>query len=627
MHSGDYSTDFSIFDAGWDVEQAKETMTAVRTQYLVVSSGGVFHVLTREEALPLVLEPAGPTLGEIFGLPHRQPAPTYPPDEAYQHEFGVVIGRNGGPVGVVMRPPQAAAIDEPRRGEGAPPPTAANGGGLGPTRSAGGGDEADPQWVVETTFPSQVEVDTVASLVIELRGGTVEAGPTSMPLAAAEGETIDVVVQAQERLVVEGSADRSITVEPDALPVQVKVRAIEAGPGRIRVLVFKDGVSVGMIKLRPAIVPQGAQDAQESVTSSAEMRAVATGTPPDVTLLIGEEETGAGKAYSIRTITTNPTLGLVSKGWKTEIRTDPRSFVSEMFTDIEGMSLATAEDREIAAHKVSAKGSMLFQQLFPEDLRNDLWQIRDRITRIHIESEEPWIPWEMVRLGGDVDGRFVEGKYLCEYDATRWTTEDDKTPDLSFAKIGVIMPTDSGLSKAAEERAMLHELAGNGWEVEDIPARFIDVTTALASGEYTVLHFSGHGSFRDQDQPDRSRMELEDGQTFSPENLAGATSNLGEASPLVFLNACQIGRAGDALTDLGGWANRFIDAGAAAFVGGLWNVHDVPAFDFASAFYAGLAGGDDLATATRSARDTIRNHGDATWLAYATYGSPNARIA
>jgi len=50
---------------------------------------------------------------------------------------------------------------------------------------------------------------------------------------------------------------------------------------------------------------------------------------------------------------------------------------------------------------------------------------------------------------------------------------------------------------------------------------------------------------------------------------------------VVFINACQVGRSGMAMTGIGGWANRFVQAGAGAFIGAYWSVIDEPAFDFA----------------------------------------------
>ncbi len=51
--------------------------------------------------------------------------------------------------------------------------------------------------------------------------------------------------------------------------------------------------------------------------------------------------------------------------------------------------------------------------------------------------------------------------------------------------------------------------------------------------------------------PNRSAMLLENCEELTPEDLGGVVSNLGMARPLVFLNACQIGRSALSLTDIG----------------------------------------------------------------------------
>ena len=61
-------------------------------------------------------------------------------------------------------------------------------------------------------------------------------------------------------------------------------------------------------------------------------------------------------------------------------------------------------------------------------------------------------------------------------------------------------------------------------------------------------------------------MILQGGDRLKPENLSGRTANLGRPHPLVFLTACQIGQSGIAFTGMGGWAIRFLKAGAAGFL-------------------------------------------------------------
>jgi len=149
---------------------------------------------------------------------------------------------------------------------------------------------------------------------------------------------------------------------------------------------------------------------------------------------------------------------------------------------------------------------------------------------------------------------------------------------------------------------------------EDIPARLPEVMEALAGGRYDGWHFTGHGLFRNAQDPNRSGIVLEGGQELRPADLSGRVKNLGRAQPLVFLNACQAGRGGLSLTDIGGWAAQTLKAGAGGFIAAYWSIGDGSACQFAKAVYARLTGGVALARAVREARAEIRD-GDPTYLA------------
>jgi CHAT domain-containing protein len=95
---------------------------------------------------------------------------------------------------------------------------------------------------------------------------------------------------------------------------------------------------------------------------------------------------------------------------------------------------------------------------------------------------------------------------------------------------------------------------------------------------------------------------------------------------MVVLNACQAGRQNWKLTGIGGFAQAFLRRGAGAFVGTLWSVGDAPARNFTEAMYRALKAGDPMAAAVRAGRAAARAAGDATWLAYAVYGHPAARL-
>jgi CHAT domain-containing protein len=90
-----------------------------------------------------------------------------------------------------------------------------------------------------------------------------------------------------------------------------------------------------------------------------------------------------------------------------------------------------------------------------------------------------------------------------------------------------------------------------------------------------------------------------------------------------------MGRQGYSLSQIGGFANAFVQAGAGVFVGGLWAVVDEAATVFLRTFYERLKGGDTLAEATIAARHRADEEDpwkSGTHLAYAVYGHPQARL-
>ena len=305
---------------------------------------------------------------------------------------------------------------------------------------------------------------------------------------------------------------------------------------------------------------------------------------------------------------------------------DPGKYFEKLYADIDEYPLDSERDRAVAVQQLTAMGSQLFDTVVPAQARQKLWELRNTISTVIVQSEEPWIPWELCKLVGEEHGSIVEGPFLCEaFDLTRWIPGTGLKPALTLDNIALVVPDDSGLPYAADERGFIKSLASSSRRVTSVPAEFLALHSALAAGTYDAWHFSGHGGCRDPD-PNRSAMYLAENKTFSPNNIAGVVKNLGKARPLVFLNACQIGQSGMSLTDIGGWAKQFLLAGAGAFVGAYWSVYDKPAFHFAQELYNRLLAGKPIAQAAREARLAIRRNGDPTWLAYTIFADPLATV-
>ncbi len=475
------------------------------------------------------------------------------------------------------------------------------------------------------TGPAEIALDEVTSLLVSLTAvGESPAG--SLPISIATGGTLDVLVRPVQGFSVEGTDMATITVAGpgSTLPVLFKLRATTLGAGALQIYAFREGQPLGYMTYTAEITESVDKKTDTSPTMPLPRREPEA---PDLSLFILERPVGNETEITLRLSAVDPDLGLNLKPFgPVRLRTSPPGYFQEFFRDVERLPLKTEEDARKAERRMARKGAQLFQTLFPEDLQTLFWSLRDRIQEIQIQSEEPWIPWELCKLVGREDGRIVEGPFLCEaFAMTRWMPGIGQQPILSAKRIGLIAPRDSGLAYAQHEFDYITGLAGAERQVDDIPATYLDVTDALTEGVYDVLHFTGHGVFRAPD-PNHSGMELQDGDQLVPEDISGLVQNLGNARPLVFLNACQLGRSDLSLTDVGGWAPQFLRAGAAAFIGAYWSVYDDSALAFARTIYDELLRGATIAQAVQTARLAARAGGDPSWLAYTVFAHPAARI-
>jgi len=474
-------------------------------------------------------------------------------------------------------------------------------------------------------LPERIATGEKVSLLVYISSDFTHG---ALPITLTEGKVVDVLVQTKRGFVLEGRTEGRLTIrgEKETLPLQFKLKAVAKGSGLIRVFAFHKGQPLGVVSLSPNVVEADAGVNVAPVRNDQPL--LATARVPDLSLFIVEETVNGIPAISLWLTAADAKLGLnLKKYGPVSLRVDSFHYFQEFFKDIENLPLGSSEQRSIAAARMAAKGSTLFEALMPESLRADIWKLRGNIKSVEVQSEEPWVPWELCKMSGEEDGRVVEGPFFAEaFNITRWLPGVPRKQTLSLRNVGVVVPQDSGLRYTRAEHDYMLSLSATGATVNPIPATFLDVRSALASGVYDGLHFSGHGVFRDAD-PNRSALILEKGGDLTPEDLSGVVRNLGHSQPIVFLNACQIGRGGMSLTDVGGWASQFLRAGAGAFIGTYWSVYDRPAYDFAQAFYDRLLQGKPIGEAAREARSAIRPAGDPTWLAYTVFADPLATLS
>lgn len=352
---------------------------------------------------------------------------------------------------------------------------------------------------------------------------------------------------------------------------------------------------------------------------------------PDARLFIRHNsEFGLGK-LTFQLLLRDPALGPLSEEFgPTPLQLDTSSFLAELECALGHVRVLANQGRvEEAQRRLSSIGTTFFRQL-PSELQKRFWSILGRAKTLQIISDEPKLPWELMKLQERNAREWNGGPFLCEaFAVTRWLHKMTGSVELPVRNIALVVPGNSRLSELALEREGILSLAGSGRRVLEItPPSHDAVTKALRSGEHDAWHFCGHGTAIAID-PNRMTFDLlKSEQPLRPEDVNEYGESLSRCHPLVFLNACETGKSGFSLISLGGWAHAFLDAGAGAFLGTLWPVSDSAAKILAQDFYRRFLGGEHIAEALRQSRLYVRETlpGDPSWLAYVAFAHPFASV-
>jgi CHAT domain len=290
--------------------------------------------------------------------------------------------------------------------------------------------------------------------------------------------------------------------------------------------------------------------------------------------------------------------------------------------------------------ELSRLGQGLYLQLFTEGMRRAYLEYRAEVRTVRITSDEPWIPWELVRPfeAKGFDGQPVNDDFLCaRFQLTRWLAASN--PPVQRVLVRRLACIEAGtvsglppLTHARDELEILRRLAASHPDVVDasLPgASYGEVRELLEAGGLQLLHVVGHGDF-EAERVEEAKIALCDGRAWRANQLVGPlAASLASGRPFVVFNACRVGQQGWALTGLGGWAEAWIrNAGAGGFLAPQWAVPDSLAWRFAETFYDALSQGHTFGSAVTQARLRIKalNSASPAWLAYALYAHPGGRV-
>jgi CHAT domain-containing protein len=459
---------------------------------------------------------------------------------------------------------------------------------------------------VETGRPLSLFV----SIMTEREGTAATLKGFEIPAA---GATVTVTVSSAG-LIPRGDMEADIEVPADGDSERHRF-AFTAGPvglQKVKVEAYRGGTHLGTVLLEVSVERNPA--VAESRVRVAELSSVAF-EPGEVTLQVRR---GLNGDYRFQL------LGDALYPDVTSVIGDTTTVVSSMVAELKDM----AADRSRftgpsdVRERLRNHGVQLWMAAVPKAVQDQFWEQAGRIKMFTIAADHDTIPWELLY---PMDSGNDNGFLAEQFPVVRRAYAQRRVTVLPMDSAAYVVPPGSPANAEAEVdsiRELLETRVTNRGVVRALPA-----VRQLVLDSPGVLHFACHNTFSDVSG---SSIKFDDG-PWAPIDLSIAVARkaLADARPLVFFNACRSAGEMSWLSQMSGWAGKFVEAGAGAFLGSLWAVRSSSARTFAQSFYEQFVDqGKPLGESSLVARKAIAAEGgDPTWLAYTVYGNPAAVAA
>ena len=521
------------------------------------------------------------------------------------------------------RPPDLATITEQRR-----EPV-----GLGTTSPSGpGGDELPvparrrPRFL-QTQMQERVETGRALVLRVAITLSPREGSSSILEnfTVGPEGARVTVVViisAPRSRrgwgLVPKGDLQKEVFVpgDADSEPCLFEFTAGSVGLHELTVEAYSAGTYLGAVR-RQVAVEASVDPGPEPPTRVAELRSLSPESG-EVTLQVSNDESGyrfrlfgAGQLYRDETAT---------------MMGDASDAIAQLKVELHKMAAKRSgyTTTELVRAALQDLGVSLWAAAVPERIQEQFWEVADKIRMFTIVADGDTIPWELLY---PANGQNDNGFLAEQFPVVRRTYSKKSRPSVTTILAGsaaYVVP-DKAPPRASAEVSAIQKLLGAGITDLGVLSELSEVRKLVLGPEVPgIIHFACHNTFTEESG---STIELKGG-PWRPDGLATAVqkTTLASAHPLVFLNGCRTAGEIRWFFQTSGWAPRFLDAGAGAFIGSLWAVRDKSAKTFAEEFYKQFFGqGQPLGTASLLARKAVmQDGGDPTWLAYSVYGNPAA---
>jgi hypothetical protein len=268
--------------------------------------------------------------------------------------------------------------------------------------------------------------------------------------------------------------------------------------------------------------------------------------------------------------------------------------------------------------------------LLPPEFRNEYLRLMESKTSspprsLSIYSDEMILPWELIRPSGTSNGHFKDYQpFGVAHIMARWMPSLGVRPQpqsLHVRKMVLLTPNYGGkpLYWAQKESDEMLKLFPN--INHPSPADLKCFEDLLDSQGAQVVHFNGHGEW--DGSGDLASLRVSDTEVLQAMAFNGR--KLGQvAHPILYLNACSVGRNTERLGQPGGFAANCLRNGWSGVIAPYWKIYDPQAMQFSVDLYSKLKSGIPIGEALQQLR---RDQSDNfTAQSYCYFGDPYARL-
>ena len=376
------------------------------------------------------------------------------------------------------------------------------------------------------------------------------------------------------------------------------------------------------------VIPDQPLDRQEKPVASASKATILS--PDTLDLIMAVWKEGGNLCFSLRFGADLSSGDIDSQ----PIEGDPKAYFEKVHKYLNRLASNSGDvDANDVRKELENIGMGFYNDFFPRELKQLYWDRihgKVRTWQLLLDSDASQIPWELI-VPISYERNMPQHKFLCEqYQLGRWLAKKrEAVPSLSqwisVTPLALVAYDPAELSGIATEKRLLQNLPG--LEVSPVTPKHRDLEELLSSDTMRGcfgLHLSGDGKY--DDSVKGCSFQLEDGILTENDLRRPENRVFGRIKPFVFLNFCESGKVGYSLTGIRGWITQFMECDACCIVATMWKASDEIAPDFSQTLYEQLLKGMPIGEAMQFARHHIMNRGDATWLCYALYGDPRAKI-